>query len=574
MDTPLSAPSPQPARKPNPFWSPLQKQLIGLLYSHNPFYVISAWLLFYGLRISFDTRSEIFNVHALSLSLGGYALLLAVTAILIVRLGKVWDDARSLVLLIVLMFVGLSVTFDDSLAANPDQGWRGYVAGFAFAVALSEVLIRGLRLRLPMHFRIPFYLSLALTFLYPIWVGQYVRTPQAAALQWTSFGFSLVLSLLVLTLLPAVYADRAAAGAQSPWRWPWYPWVLFGMLALAIPMRGYYLCVSLHFVRGSYNIFGPYFLAPFVLAVGVLLMETGRAWRNDRLAALGWIAPLVAVLLSGVGHRTDPVYSLFLGRFLGAVHATPLFVVIVLAAAIYAIARLRRIRLAGEALVAMLVGLTTVGPGTLTWSDVHAPGALPVAAAGAWVFITGLRRGATFRLLLGSFALSWAAILASEGTVLALYAGLLSWHLLLASLLAVGVLGRDRLAKLVQDAAAALLFATFLVMAAAPSQVVPYMPDRLLYNYYVLVIAGGAAYGYFARNRLFYATAAIEIALSTTILLGRGYGQLRHHLPGLAHLTWAAMFFLVALAISLFKAGAIARLRERWARVAPNEPSG
>ena len=310
-----------------------------------------------------------------------------------------------------------------------------------------------------------------------------------------------------------------------------------------------------------------------MLAIGVLLMEMGRAWRNERLAAAGWLAPLVAVVLAGVGHRTDPVYSLFLGRFVSAAHATPLFVVIVLAAVIYAVARLRKIRLAGEALLAMLVALTTVGPATLTWADAHVPGALPVAAAGAWVFITGLRRGDTVRLLLASVALSWSAVLAIEDTTLAPYSGLISWHLLLVSLLAVGVLGRDPLAKLVQNSAAALLFATFLVIAAAPSKVVPYMHDHQLYNYCVLVIAGSAAYGYFTRNRLFYATAAIEIALSATFLFGRGYGYLRHHVAGLAHLAWAALFFLVALAISLLKAGAIARLRQRWAGAATNDPS-
>src|SRR5690349_20314333 len=82
-----------------------------LLYTHNPFYLISAWMVFSGLRASFPTSSSLINVWALSLCLIGYTVLLTVTAVLVIRIGKVWDDARSLFLLIVLMLLGISVTF-------------------------------------------------------------------------------------------------------------------------------------------------------------------------------------------------------------------------------------------------------------------------------------------------------------------------------------------------------------------------------------------------------------------------------------------------------------------------------
>ena len=49
------------------------------------------------------------------LGMAGYTLLLAVTACLLVRFVGVWDDVRTVLLLVVLMFLATSVTFDEVL---------------------------------------------------------------------------------------------------------------------------------------------------------------------------------------------------------------------------------------------------------------------------------------------------------------------------------------------------------------------------------------------------------------------------------------------------------------------------
>ena len=54
--------------------------LVRFLYTHNPFYLISAWFVFTGLRISFDPQGAAFNTTALMLSLAAYMLVLAFTA--------------------------------------------------------------------------------------------------------------------------------------------------------------------------------------------------------------------------------------------------------------------------------------------------------------------------------------------------------------------------------------------------------------------------------------------------------------------------------------------------------------
>ena len=75
--------------------------------------------------------------------MAGYTLLLAVPACLLVRFGGVWEDVRTVLLLVVLMFLATSVTFDETLARNPELGVACYLGGLLFAVAVSEGMLAG-----------------------------------------------------------------------------------------------------------------------------------------------------------------------------------------------------------------------------------------------------------------------------------------------------------------------------------------------------------------------------------------------------------------------------------------------
>ncbi len=118
-------------------------RLARALYSHNPFYVISADLVFIGLRMSFDPSAKAFDTWALIASLAGYTLLLASTACLLVRYGKVWDDMRSVLLLVVMMFLAISATIDDVLIARPGVGLALAVGGLAFSIAGERGAVPG-----------------------------------------------------------------------------------------------------------------------------------------------------------------------------------------------------------------------------------------------------------------------------------------------------------------------------------------------------------------------------------------------------------------------------------------------
>ena len=103
--------------------------------------------------------------------LAGYALLLAAVGCLLIRAGQLWEDIRTILLLIVLIFLAISMSFDEVLSANFATGRWYFLGGLAFSVALSELVLRGVRLRLPSLYRLSYYAFLAMFFLYPLFLG-------------------------------------------------------------------------------------------------------------------------------------------------------------------------------------------------------------------------------------------------------------------------------------------------------------------------------------------------------------------------------------------------------------------
>jgi hypothetical protein len=162
---------------------------VRFLYSSNPFYILSADLVFVGLRISFGSSGPASYSWALAFGLAGYVLLLATMACFLIRVGKLWDDLRSLLLLIVLMFVAMAMSFDDTMAADSRRGSLGYLSGFLFSAVVSEIVLRTIRLRLRGWYRAAYHAILALVFLYPIALGPFMGDPESPRLQWALSAF-------------------------------------------------------------------------------------------------------------------------------------------------------------------------------------------------------------------------------------------------------------------------------------------------------------------------------------------------------------------------------------------------
>src|SRR5262249_12356083 len=162
---------------------------VRFIYNHNPFYVISAVLVLYGLHISFADSLDPTEGWTFTQILIGYMLLLGATSVAIVRLGQVWEDARTLVLLVSLLMIALASSFDRVCLDNAAQGGRFLASGLGCSLLVSEILIRFLRVRFPWKYRLPFYLLLVLLFGYPIWLGHLSLQSRNMEMSWYVMGF-------------------------------------------------------------------------------------------------------------------------------------------------------------------------------------------------------------------------------------------------------------------------------------------------------------------------------------------------------------------------------------------------
>ena len=545
--------------------SPSDAALIRWVCTSNPFYVLSALLVCLGLWVSFGGQAEAASAYALLSGMAGYTLLLAATAVLLVRLVAVWDDVRTVMLLVVLMFLATSVTFDEVLARAPSRGVACYLGGLLFAAAVSEGMLRGTRLRMPALFRGPYYLILGLFFLYPAALTPLLDQPRSEALAWALFGFTPAAGLVALTLIPAARRGRVYARDNgSPWRWAWYPWTPFGLLALAVPARSALLCWSMHHVplgAGEPYLFGPYFLAPLALGVGAVLFEIGRA---EGLRGVTWAAlaaPAFAVGLSLIGHRQEDVYREFLGLFSQRLGGTPPFVALVAAAGFYAYAAARRTPAAVEFLTLALAGLVFIGPTTLVPNGLGPDGPVaaqpgPILAIGLLQLALGVRRRGSGRCLVGAIALALAVAVALPGGV---PRGPAAFGLIALATLAVGAAFEDDFARRLRDCGAAALLAASLVAltgrvgqhAAVPT----WAPVAAAMAMAVLLVG----YGLALRHRTSLTCAGL-IGLAWLVANGwAGYLGARRAVAGLDYLAVGMALFALAVLTSVGKAGLLTR---------------
>lgn len=498
----------------------------------------------------------------------GYVALLAVSACFLVRVGKVWDDVRSLLPLIVLMCLAISVCFDDALATSPNSGVWYYVAGFLFTAVVSEGVLFGMPLRLPAVFRVPYYLIVALFFFYPVLLSPLIPHPDDPRLHWGLFAFSSAAGLAFLTLLPAARrGPRAIAENAAPWPWPWYPWVLFGVLALGVLGRACYLCISLHFVVGNDSIFAAYFWVPFLLALNVLLLELLASVRRPVVLPCLIALPVALLAMSVTYPGKAPVYLDFANTLTSTIGATPLFCTVVAIAGFYGYCILRRVPhavdiLSGGLILFCFVGRSTYGPTT-----VIEPIGLPFAFIALIQIVAASCHRNALRGLLATGCVLIAAAIQFRDSLVTAGGGLVAFHLLLAVILVAGVLLRGRLGRSFQYTGAALLAAVgtaavFLPATTLGSRFSPQFGALLpVYPYSVAALA--VSYGYLVSNFWCYGSAVLVLGSKASGLAWGLYLVLKRTIDGLDYLVFGFLFFLVAIVISLSKAGL---LRNPWRR--------
>jgi hypothetical protein len=548
-----AATSPRRPRTPPP---PLfDATLRRLLSTHNPLYAISAALVFYGLRISFRTEESHHAAYLLA-SLSAYVVLLATTAVLLRRVGALWEDLRMLALLVLLLLLGISVTFDRTLLADRTVGTVCFLAGWLLSVGMCELLFYGLRVRLRIGYRLPFHALLATFFFYPLLVAEHASQLDDRTLSCILFFYPVVTSLLLLTTLPAALrGPEYVADNGTPWGWPLYPATLFFVLVLGLMGRSYYLCYSFHAAPDGQSIFGAYFLMPLVFACGLIVLVAGRR-TGTRIAAL--LAPPIAVALTLYHPAFDPTHREFLQRLIVKFTAGPTSFALLLGAAFYLFAMARRVPCATACLFVFCYMTTVRADATdaWAWQSMH----WPYTAATIVAAIAALRRRS------GSWA--WSTVVSAG---IAVYigmrqshlvpAGFATWHAIAIVALAMSYLVDTGQRGLLRTAPALLVTAMF-TEALTGRGLGVFHDWEVGMRYYppAALVAGLALAGAMRERPMWYFLGFL--AAEWLGLVGWcEYLQLRKLFPGLDAIALGLLAFAAAVLVSLAKTERFTLLR-------------
>jgi hypothetical protein len=535
-------------------------RVLRALYRNNPFYLVSALLVLFGLKAVFPPEGSPAYDWALMGLLAAYTSLLAATACLIVRLGKVWDDARTILLTIALLLMALSVSFDEKIVSYPVWGSGLLAGGLAFSVLITEILLRKLGIRLPRLFRLPLYLALSCFFLYPLFLTALLHRASPRAIEWGVAGFSPIFALGLLTLLPAARRGGDDLGdSGTPWKWPWFPWVLFGVLTLGACARASYLSISFGSGHDADSSFAPYFLAPIVLAVSLLALEAGRAAKSAMTQRLALALSFLPLFSFALEPSLSPAQSNFLRLFLEDL-PSPVYLTLLGMAILHGYACLRRAAGGETSLLATLLSLAVVGPGTLGVEDLSLPRAAPLLVLGAVELALALKQRASWR-----FFLSGAAFLAAVTVSLAPWGslrfhGAIPLHAFVALAIFLGAAFKDPFARFLQNLGAGGLFFLFLSALALNETVVPGLAGWRLCLYLGGILAAQIVSWKWTRNVAYLVTGFLAAGLGALQLAWQGWLGLRTViLPrGLGRVLAGMAFFVLAAWISLYKARAVA----------------
>jgi hypothetical protein len=551
------------------------RSLTSLIYTQNPFYLLSVAFVLHSTRLWYRQGAGPFDPWPLMALIGGYILLVATTGFVVVRFGKVWDDARSIFLILLLLFVELSLTFDGVVISQPATGRVLLITGLVIAATVSEGLLLGLQIRMPTLYRVPYHLFLSLLFVYPLAIVTGLGDDVSAAV-WRVYLYSPVAALVFLTLLPAIRkGPRYIAHTGTPWHWPWFPWGLFGFLAICVGLRAYALSLSfdpaltqkLDEALRLDSAFGTYFLAPLIFAVGLLVLEAGIVAGNQWLQNVGLVIPVISLLLSiPVQQGASVLYVDFLHRFLDRV-GSPIWLSSIAAIGFYAIASVRRVKLACELFSGALVIGSCISRATVDFSSLMPPQpwALWLIAAGQGII--GIRRRDSLRV----FAAAVCAIAAYRAALPAgtdlVFRAFLPMHAVGLVILIVGAVFDDPFARRLRQAGVLLVVAAAVIAAVDPSPWPTSLPRWSLPVYLAAIAGITFGYAYLVRSRAWFFGGIVGLCLFTGRLLVEATAYLKRLFAweGAGWFVWGLVWFTVAVLISARKAGLI----ERMARIIP-----
>lgn len=260
----------------------------------NPFYLLSAACVLHSSCWSLPARDAGFPPLIVPALVAGYTLVLALTTLLVVRRWKVWDDARSMIVMLLILCVDLALIGDEWLIVSPRWGVGLLAAGFLFSVGVTELIHRGLRLQLSWLWLGPHYLQMAMVFFWPYLV---TSVPPDQPLRRGLIHLYFVVTGVSFALLWFA-ARRGPSGLTIPpgWKWPIHPWAWFIVNTFSCLARGFSMTLSLDPVfklsreaalNQLQSIADWSYLTPLLLAWGVVVFECGRRSQRSVIRACG-----------------------------------------------------------------------------------------------------------------------------------------------------------------------------------------------------------------------------------------------------------------------------------------------
>ena len=253
-----------------------QNSFAKVLYNQNPFYLISCLLVIYGCQsLAISGGGLIEKSFSMAGGIATYTLLMAFVCIAVVRLAKVWDDARSIFIVVVISLVAVTTGFDELCIGDQPMALAFGSATAVLVILVTECVLWVCRIRFSFWYRVAFYSHFVVLIGFPLLLGRAVAMRNDPLANWGSVLFSIAIGATTLLLIPALRrGPNSIAENGTPWRWPLYPLSAFLVMLVLAGIRSHAIWISFGFY-GTAGKFEPFLLLPILAAVLVCIAETG-----------------------------------------------------------------------------------------------------------------------------------------------------------------------------------------------------------------------------------------------------------------------------------------------------------
>ena len=483
---------------------------------------------------------------------------MAVTAILVVRIGRIWEDARSILVVLLLCFVAISVSFDEVCNVHPQLAAQLLGLGWILSAAVAEVVLFSLQIRLRIAYRLPLHALILLFFAYPLYCSPLLFSLPADVVTWRIFGFPVAGAGVLLTLLPAIRKGQAyVANNGTPWRWPMFPWTIFVSLFVGLLIRSYALSLSFGAAPNMQSAFGLYFLLPLFFAALILMMEGAIVGRNHAcqqviLATAPALLLLTIVPTTGKGAE----FNWFLAEVTETI-GSPVVLTLSGLIAFYTAAWLRAIP---RAQFYMHITLMT----TVLLSGNSRVIVISLVVIGMLHLVSAITRHSSLRFMGAAACLILAAGIHFRETTFWVSDGMVPCNLLLGSVLIAGLAFRDRMAVVFRMVAAVGMIVVG--VATVSGYFMAALPTLLRMEYVALLAVIGLLNWCSFRKPYWL---IVSIANAYTTLFAVSHPKMlevwnRWGAEACVLLVAGLFCFAIALMITAAKSGLLMNVRHRW----------